>query len=97
MGDHRANIKVEFTIHDKTYRQEWGWINYSADEDGIDRRIVEWFDECWQDAYGRYSTAMYEADIENRERRKREAELEELARLTAKYADQTHDPPSPEE
>lgn len=23
MGDHRANIKAEFTIHGKTYKKEW--------------------------------------------------------------------------
>lgn len=86
MGDHRANIKVEFTIHDKTYKNEWGWINYTDNGDGVDRRVVEWFSDCWNDAYSRYSDAMYEADRENRERLERDAELKELARLKTKYS-----------
>ena len=85
MGDHRANIKVEFTIHDKTYRHEWGWINYTDNGYGIDQRVVDWFDECWGDARGRWQAAMDEADAERLERAVREAELEELARLKAKY------------
>lgn len=87
MGDHRADIKVEFTIHEKTYRQVWDWINYTDNGDGIDQRVVEWFDECWQDARDRWYRAIDKADAENRQRREREDELKELARLKAKYPD----------
>lgn len=48
VGDHRATVVIDFTIHGKTYHQEW-WINWFPDPD-IDYRIVEWFRECWDDA-----------------------------------------------
>ena len=54
MGDHRANIKISFNIHEKTYEQEWAWINYFPNNDGVDDRILEWFRECWEDAKRRY-------------------------------------------
>lgn len=53
MGDHKADIKIRFIIHNKTYKQDF-WINYFPNECGIDRRISEWFKECWDDAFTRY-------------------------------------------
>ena len=83
MGDHRATVVIDFTIHGKTYHQEW-WINWFPDPD-IDYRIVEWFRECWDDAKVRYDKEVakywhreHATEIEQQERA-------ELARLREKY------------
>lgn len=88
MGDHRCTIKIEFSIHGKTYKQEWN-INYFANDDDIDQRIVDWFAECWKDAHSRWQANVDKYFKEQREQETREAELEELARLKAKYEDQS--------
>lgn len=52
MGDHRATVKIEFQLPNKTYCTEIGsigGINYVADSDGIDERVREFFSESWDD------------------------------------------------
>ena len=46
MDDHRADIKLEFTIHGRTYKTEM-YMNYWP-KGGIDQRIVSWFNECYE-------------------------------------------------
>lgn len=84
MGDHRATIKLEMTIHGKTYRQDM-WINYFPDLDGIDGRIVEQFRAWWEDAKARYDAAEFDRTASLREAEDERRERAELARLKAKY------------
>lgn len=84
MGDHRARVKVEITLHGKDYTHEWSWINWDIHA-GIDRRVVEWFEECSADALHRFTEEQFEAERETRERETEERERAELARLKAKY------------
>ena len=84
MGDHSCHIKIEFSIHNKTYKQEW-YINYFDNGDGIDRRIVEWFAECWHDAHSRWQESVDEYFKEEREHEIEETERTELLRLLEKY------------
>ena len=86
MGDHRCVIKIEFSIHAKTYKQDWN-INYFDDGDGIDRRIVEWFAECWNEAHTQWQDSINKYFDAERERETRDNELAELARLREKYDD----------
>jgi hypothetical protein len=81
MGDMRASIRLVFRIHGKVYKQDL-WINYSPDSDGVDERIKEFFRESWDDSLHVYDAIIAAYEAEERERRERE----ELARLTAKYA-----------
>jgi hypothetical protein len=86
MGDHRCTIKIEFSIHDKTYKSDMN-VNYFADDDGCDERVKEFFRESWNDAYARYS-ADVTAYLLSRDRRELEQkERGELERLKAKYPD----------
>jgi len=78
MGDHRAEIKLFFYIHGKTYKRHFEWINYCPNSDGVDRRIKEWFKECWEDAYRRYQDKM---DKVYQEQHKKEIERQERALL----------------
>ena len=84
MGDHRASIKLEMDAHGLHFKKTMS-INWSPDEDGCDRRIIEWFSECWQKARAKYDREMWDADRERRERDVETSERAELARLTAKY------------
>ena len=80
MGDHRADIKLEMTIHGKKYETEM-WINYcDTDGSGCDYRVVEFFANSWADALARFKLfeAEHQKEIEQHER-------EELARLQEKY------------
>lgn len=88
MGDHRATIKIEFELPNKTYKTvigSMGGINYCADDDGIDMSVREFFSASWDDYLSWYNDKIAEhfkkehaAEIEATERR-------ELARLSAKY------------
>ena len=37
MGDHRATVKISFSMHGVDAENEW-WINWSPDDTGVDRR-----------------------------------------------------------
>lgn len=47
MGDYRADIKLEFSILGETFKTNM-WINYFPDNDGVDRRVTEWFSSHWE-------------------------------------------------
>lgn len=85
MGDHRANIKVEFAVHGKTYKSEWNINYWPEDDSGIDRRISEWFLECWEDAYSRYQKSVVDSEHEQNKSRIEAEERAQLAKLLDKY------------
>ena len=84
MGDHRADIKIKFTIHGKTYEMD-SWINWFDDGTGVDYRVVDFFRASWEDA-----KACYDAHCEDLYAKEHAAEIEagerrELQRLKTKY------------
>jgi hypothetical protein len=85
MGDHRAEVKIEFTIHGKTYKGHWGWINWFPSTGGCDERIIEWFGESWDDASARYDQMIWERGREAREKEEEEQDRKEYARLKEKF------------
>lgn len=86
MGDGRAHIKIEFSVHGKDYKTDMS-INWSPEDGGtsIDRRVREWFETCYGDAYGDWQAAIYESEREQRERAEEERERTEYERLKAKF------------
>lgn len=88
MGDHRCGIKIEFDAHGKVYKTDMN-INYFDNGDGIDQRVVDWFSECWGDAFSRYNGQIYEAMKEQRKREEEHYERAQLERLKAKYEHHT--------
>ncbi len=85
MGDHRASIKIEFSMYGETKKADM-WINWSPDDyQGVDRRVLEFFEQAAQEMSFKY----YEAqERENRKRQKKaeeEAERNEYERLKAKF------------
>lgn len=71
MGDFRASIKIDMELMGKKYKNEWGWINYFDNGDGIDQRIVDWFNECWEDTQNRYDDLIYKYKEKEREEEKK--------------------------
>lgn len=53
MGDHRADVKITFDFHGKKYEYD-AWINYQG-YDGVDQRIIEFFENSWSDGMSRYN------------------------------------------
>ena len=85
MGEHRASIKVEFSMHGHTDKVDL-WINWSPDDNGVDRRITEWvakqaekaMDKWWNQDDRRESRRLADQEA---------AERAELQRLKEKYED----------
>ena len=85
MGDHRASIVAKFEMHG-IKRECDMWINWSPDDStGIDERVREFFASAAKEALDKYRADQWEYDRERRDAEKEKAELEELARLKAKY------------
>lgn len=85
MTDHKASIKVEFSIYGETYKMD-SWINWSVGGEvyEIDDRVLNFFRDSYLDARGKHDDASGETE------RKQAAEVErqeraELERLKAKY------------
>ena len=84
MGDFRASINIKMTLVNKEYQQEW-WINWSPDNDGVDKRIKEWFASCWDDAHHSYTERMEEATREFRAEMTEKTERKEYERLKKRF------------
>lgn len=84
MGDHRAEIKLQFEIHGKTYATTMS-INYWPNDEGIDERLVEWFRTCWEEARARWQQARNTYWAKEDAELLRTRELAERDRLVRKH------------
>lgn len=86
MSDHKASVKVEFSIYGETYKMD-SWINWSVEGEvyEIDDRVIAFFRDSYVDARGKWEEANAEADREREAAEIERREREELARLKAKY------------
>lgn len=81
MGDHRAHIKITMSAHGRDYKTEMD-INWIDDGDGVDRRVIEWLRDSYEDSLEACHDFVTEAHARETERRERA----ELDRLSKKYA-----------
>lgn len=84
MGDHRATISIRMEFHGKVYEWKDAWINYNGHQ-GVDERVIKFFEDAWDDGYRRWSEDAHDADRQHRESETRQHELADLARLKTKY------------
>lgn len=87
MGDHRASIKIEVEMHGVKDKADM-WVNWSPREydcPGVDYRVIEFFQNWSARAMEKWDNEQWKAGEEDRERKQRETELAELARLKSKY------------
>jgi hypothetical protein len=84
VGDHRVSLSIKAEFHGKTYEIKDAWWNYNG-WDGLDSRVVEFFEHMWSDGYGRYLDDVYEAQEEQRKAKQEKDEREQLEKLKQKY------------
>lgn len=83
MGDFRFQFTAKFSMGDFEDQCDMS-LNYSEDN-GIDRRVSEWLERCFDQGYVSVKCAMDEHLSQSEARRQEEDERAELARLQAKY------------
>lgn len=85
MGDHRASIKIEFSMYGETKKADM-WINWSPDDyQGVDRRVIEFFEESAIAMSCKYFEAQERAARREQKKAEQEAERKEYERLHAKF------------
>ena len=85
MGDHRASIKIEFSMYGETKKADM-WINWSPDDyHGVDQRVVNFFSEAAQQMSEKFWEAQERAERRQRKKAEEEAERKEYDRLKAKF------------
>lgn len=90
MGDRRASIKIEFSMHGETKKADM-WINWSPDDyDGVDQRILDFFSEAARQMESKFWEAQERAASKQRKKAEEEAERKEYERLKAKFEEQQH-------
>lgn len=84
MGDHRASIKIEFSMYGETKKADM-WINWSPDENGVDRRVIEFFDEAAHAMSFTYYEQVAKTQEAERRIQEEQHERQEYERLKAKF------------
>lgn len=84
--DSRATIIISFDIYDKKFKTEFD-INYSPSSGncGIDYRIEDWFDRCYQEAFAEYQASLNKLRAKQDQADREKRERAQLARLKEKY------------
>ena len=87
MGDHRASIKVEFSMYGETKKADM-WINWSdsfSECSDVDQRVIDFFREAHAAMYAKFMEEEWRAERKRAAREAEERERKELERLKAKY------------
>lgn len=78
MGDHRADIKIKFSMYGET-RDADMWINWSPDDyHGVDQRVMDFFEQAAREMRAKAYDPLFEKPPEDPERK-------EYERLKAKF------------
>ena len=73
MGDHRASIKIEFSMYGETKKADM-WINWSPDTSDVqyvDQRVLDFFREAYLAMYAKHWES-FEEDMEKQREKKAE-------------------------
>ena len=90
MGDRRASIKIEFSMHGQTKKADM-WINWSpSDYDGVDQRILDFFSESAREMESKFWEAHERAVRMQQKKAEEEAERKEYERLRAKFEEKSN-------
>lgn len=87
MGDSSCHIKIEFSIYNKKFKDEW-YINFTPNGEygcDCDSRIIKWFEDCYKEGHSEWQAGIDEYFAKQREDDKRKTELKQLERLLEKY------------
>ena len=90
MGDHRASIKIEFSMYGETKKADM-WINWSpSDYQGVDQRVIDFFEQSAQEMSAKYWEQQYRAERRQKKKDEEEAERKEYERLKSKFEGEQH-------
>lgn len=87
MGDHRADIKIKFSMYGET-READMWINWSpgsSDCDDVDQRVIDFFRNAYLEMRAEYDALFWEEEKRRQELAQEVAERAEYERLKAKF------------
>lgn len=87
MGDHRASIKIEFSMYGDTKKTDM-WINWSPDSSdchGVDQRVLDFFSESAHAMRSKFWEQQLREEKRYAKLAAEESELKEYERLKAKY------------
>lgn len=88
MGDHRASIKIEFSMYGETKKADM-WINWSPDDyHGVDQRVLDFFSEAYQQMNAKFWEVQERAERKRIARETEEQERKEYERLKAKFGEE---------
>ena len=75
MGDHRASIKIEWSMHGHTQKADMWWNYYPSDDCygyRVDKRLLEWLTEQYDSSMSKWGD-MEEERLAEMSRKRREA------------------------
>ncbi len=86
MGDHRADIKIKFSMYGKTKDANM-WINWSPDSEcyDVDQRVIDFFRNSYTEMRSEYDAAVMKRYLRQEKIAAEKAEREEYERLRAKF------------
>ncbi len=91
MGDHRASIKIEWSMHGHTQKADMWWNYYPCDDCygfRVDRRLLEWLTEQYDTSMSKWDDMQEEYAVEQaRKRREATSEAERKIEDLRKEAD----------
>ena len=80
MGDHRASIKIEWSMHGHTQKADMWWNYYPCDDCygyRVDKRVLEWLTEQYDKSMSNWGDMEEERLVElSRKRREAMSETE---------------------
>lgn len=92
MGDHRASIKIEFSMYGETKKADM-WINWSPDTSEsqyVDQRVLDFFREAYLQMYSKHWESQQREERRYARLAAEEAERKEYERLKSKFEGETH-------
>lgn len=94
MTDHKASIKIEFTIYGEMGKMD-SWINWSPHDSAcfpIDQRVIDFFEAHYEKARSGYDERIMDSERAQRQEATERDERAQLARLKEKYEGPAHQP-----
>jgi hypothetical protein len=78
MGDHRADIKIKFSMYGEEKKADM-WINWSPEDSGVDQRVIDFFEQAAREMYNKGYLPLLVKEVEE------DPERAEYERLKAKF------------
>jgi len=84
MGDHRASVKIEFSMYGETKKCDM-WINWSPNDYGVDERVIDFFEAAHRAMSAGYYAEVAKAQEAEDLIRREQQERQEYERLKARF------------